>query len=298
LKNIDKKVGTRLKLLRGLVNLNRTAASKILKIPEITLRKWELGNSRLTSEGVKRCVSAYRAHGLVVKSEWLLFGQGEKPFKLELSKLENIDNSVDLEMLKVMNDKSGDFFSYIDKDEKFRLANSRYETIFNKPISEVIGKSLKETIGLQGYNVCKPFVNLALSGRNVQFEYPWEFQPNQYRYLKLEYLPHKNIDGTVVGFFSFIEDVQPKFNSNTLSSILPYIENKPSKYVHSIFIDCFNLVNKYLEFFEVQFTEYELFEITQNVYKKAMQSKSIKVEKYIKKIIESAIDSGVLKTIS
>lgn len=298
MKNIDKKVGTRLQLIRGLVNLNRTSASKLLKIPEITLRKWELGHSRLTSEGVRRCISGYRAHGLIVKSEWLLFGQGEKPFKLELSKLDNIDNSIDLEILKVINDKSGELFSYIDKDEKFRLANNRYENLFNCSVKDIVGKGLKEIIGLQGYNVCKPFISLALSGHNVQFEYPWEFQPSKYRYLKLEYLPHKNTNGDVVGFFSFIEDAQPKFNNSKLSAILPYIENKPGKYVHSIFNDCFNLVYKHLEFFEVQFTEYEIFEITQNVYKKTLQSRSLKVEKYIKKIIESAIDSGLMKVSS
>ncbi|WP_154699524.1 hypothetical protein, partial [Legionella pneumophila] len=48
-------------------------------LPEVTLKSWENGTTKLTQSGAQRCVEAYRNEGLIVSEDWIMEGIGLDP---------------------------------------------------------------------------------------------------------------------------------------------------------------------------------------------------------------------------
>lgn len=76
--------GERLKSLRRLLRVTRAYLQAKYGLPEVTLKSWENGASRLTESGAERCVEMYRQEGLIVNLEWIMHGLGLDP-KLTVS---------------------------------------------------------------------------------------------------------------------------------------------------------------------------------------------------------------------
>jgi len=73
--------GQRLKHIRSLLRLTRSYLQDKYGLPEVTLKSWENGTTKLTSSGAQRCVDAYRNEGLIVSIDWILNGIGLDPKK-------------------------------------------------------------------------------------------------------------------------------------------------------------------------------------------------------------------------
>ncbi len=71
--------GERLKYLRGLLRLSRAYLQEKYGIPEVTLKSWENGTTRVTDAGVKRCIESYRNEGVIVSEDWVFVGTGMPP---------------------------------------------------------------------------------------------------------------------------------------------------------------------------------------------------------------------------
>ena len=80
--SIEKKLATpadRLKYLRALLRLSRAYIEEKYAIPEVTLKSWENATAKLTLNGLRRCVEAYKSEGLLVGEDWILSGTGLDP---------------------------------------------------------------------------------------------------------------------------------------------------------------------------------------------------------------------------
>ncbi|KTD08531.1 hypothetical protein [Legionella jamestowniensis] len=71
--------GQRLKHIRSVLRLSRAYLQEKYGLPEVTLKSWENGTTKLTSTGAQRCVEAYRNEGIIVSEEWILEGVGLDP---------------------------------------------------------------------------------------------------------------------------------------------------------------------------------------------------------------------------
>src|SRR3990167_10362757 len=69
----------RIKHLRALLRVSRSFLQDNYSIPEVTLKSWENGTTKLTATAAKRCAEAYRAEGLIVSEDWILSGKGLDP---------------------------------------------------------------------------------------------------------------------------------------------------------------------------------------------------------------------------
>jgi transcriptional regulator with XRE-family HTH domain len=71
--------GARLKHIRSLLRVSRAYLLDKHGIPEVTLKSWENGTTKLTKTGAERCVEIYRSEGMIVSEDWILEGVGIDP---------------------------------------------------------------------------------------------------------------------------------------------------------------------------------------------------------------------------
>src|SRR4051812_43556558 len=98
-------------------------------------------------------------------------------------------------------------FAYVDSEERYRYRNRISEQWWRRSSSEFYGKRMVEVLGEDFYRKLKPWVDKALSGQRVNFEtsFPW---PEGTDHIALvTYVPDKDKDGKVKGFFIRAEDI-------------------------------------------------------------------------------------------
>jgi transcriptional regulator with XRE-family HTH domain len=71
--------GKRLKHIRSLLRISRSYLQEKYGLPEVTLKSWENGTTKLTQSGAERCVELYRAENLIVSEDWIMDGIGLDP---------------------------------------------------------------------------------------------------------------------------------------------------------------------------------------------------------------------------
>jgi hypothetical protein len=223
-KNIHESVdfntmGGRLRYIRFITRLTRKNAQETFGFPPNTLYKWENEKVTIRKSNLQKLLKSYEDIGITCTADWIEYGLGRPPFtnteKLgkHISSLKSNNQKGkkskinDMTHHEFMKDNPNFYTSYVKKDETFAWVDGKYERIFNKPTQEIIGKTLREMIGEQGYRNVKPYIEKVLQGQEVSFEYGWEFEPQQYMQLKLIFHPDRDEEtGAVVGFFSFMED--------------------------------------------------------------------------------------------
>ena len=71
--------GDRLKHLRSILRVSRAYLQEKYNLPEVTLKSWENGTTKLTKSGAERCVEIYRTEGMIVSPDWIIEGVGLDP---------------------------------------------------------------------------------------------------------------------------------------------------------------------------------------------------------------------------
>ena len=97
-------------------------------------------------------------------------------------------------------------FSYVDANERYRYVNRRYEELFKVPVSQLIGKPIKELLGRGPYKATMPYLRRVLAGEAVRFERDLEL-PDGARTFNVKYVPDFAKPGEVRGFFALASDV-------------------------------------------------------------------------------------------
>jgi PAS domain S-box-containing protein len=97
--------------------------------------------------------------------------------------------------------------AYVDRDQRYRFVNSRYEEWLGCRREEIIGRNLKEVLGDSLDEMIRPYVQAVLSGREVRYELDVEVGEGARRHLSIVYVPHFGKDGEILGFFASLDDV-------------------------------------------------------------------------------------------
>jgi diguanylate cyclase (GGDEF)-like protein/PAS domain S-box-containing protein len=101
---------------------------------------------------------------------------------------------------------------HIDRDEKFLFLNTAGASLFGRTQDELIGTSVLEAYGAEQYARFKPYIDGALAGRKVVFEDAIEVKGHA-RHFQCMYMPDKDADGTVNGFYAMAFDITDRKNS-------------------------------------------------------------------------------------
>ena len=115
----------------------------------------------------------------------------------EKEELERLRGSESL--LHLLIDSLPAFVSYIDSDQRYVFANALYAAFFQRKLSEIIGRSVKEVLGDEVYETVRTHIQAALNGlrQNYQYELP---HLGKTRIIRALYVPHIE-KGKVKGLF-------------------------------------------------------------------------------------------------
>jgi PAS domain S-box-containing protein len=97
--------------------------------------------------------------------------------------------------------------SYVDAGQRYRFNNRAYEEWFGIPRAELDGRHISDVLGGQAYEAVRPYVEAALSGREVTYEKQVPCKGGGTRYVSARYVPHFSSDGQVKGFYTLVADV-------------------------------------------------------------------------------------------
>jgi len=98
-------------------------------------------------------------------------------------------------------------FAYVDRDGRYRFVNKQYEQLFGHSDKEIESMSVSALLGLEGYEKVKPYLDKALAGEPVSFEYELEVPGGSLHVLSTRYVPDRSDQGEVIGLFALSTDI-------------------------------------------------------------------------------------------
>ena len=104
---------------------------------------------------------------------------------------------------------------YVDKDEVYRFANQKYRAIFGVEPEQILGKTVREVLGEDGYPSVKAQIAGVLRGEPQHFERPRAGDGGRF-HLLIDYIPDLAEDGTVCGFFAMTVDITARKTAELL----------------------------------------------------------------------------------
>lgn len=126
--------------------------------------------------------------------------------------------------LQMVIDQVPALVSYIDRDHQLVVFNRRlYQEWYGMPAGDLHGKRVDEIVAGDIYDPFRPYVDRALAGETVEYESLVRTTDGSSRWIEAKYLPHRDSDGTVAGFFSLVLDItrrkQRELERNLLTRI-------------------------------------------------------------------------------
>jgi PAS domain S-box-containing protein len=103
--------------------------------------------------------------------------------------------------------------SYIDANQCFQFNNKAYESWFGRPAFAIQSKPVKEILGDAAYGAIQPYIETALSGKFVRFETVIEKSDGTSKSIEATFAPHITGDGRILGFFSLMNDISERKQS-------------------------------------------------------------------------------------
>ncbi|BAQ73848.1 two-component sensor histidine kinase PedS1 [Pseudomonas sp. Os17] len=109
--------------------------------------------------------------------------------------------------IRLITDHVPALIAYLNADLVYEFTNKVYEEWYCWPRGVMLGQSLREVHSEQHYQRLESYVERALAGESVTFEFAETNVNNQERYMLRSYVPNRLANGEVVGIFVLIRDI-------------------------------------------------------------------------------------------
>ncbi len=96
--------------------------------------------------------------------------------------------------------------AYVERDETITFANQNYLDWFRVRKHELIGKRIRNITTPEAYAIIQPRIDKVLTGEVVTYSAGAERDMQEFE-LEVTYVPHKDEQGKVIGFFSVVKDM-------------------------------------------------------------------------------------------
>ena len=96
--------------------------------------------------------------------------------------------------------------SYLDNDQIFRFINKPYELWFERPLSQIIGRNVRDVMGPAMYEVRRPFIERALAGESLSYEADFHRSAGTVQ-TEIVHVPHRDPAGRTVGLYTVVMDI-------------------------------------------------------------------------------------------
>lgn len=107
---------------------------------------------------------------------------------------------------KVLADNVPELFSYIGRDFRYRYTNHAHEDFWQRPITEIVGKSLAEVIGPRRFEVERPHFEAVLRGEEAVYEEEY-VRGDGLHWMQVHLVPQFPQQGEVPGFYRLATDI-------------------------------------------------------------------------------------------
>ena len=113
------------------------------------------------------------------------------------------------EKLRAIADALPVLISYVDKDQIFRFANKAYETWFERPLSAVLGRQVREVMSPAMYEARRPYLERALAGESVSYEVDFVRSTGALA-TQVVHVPHRDASGRTLGVYVVVSDISER----------------------------------------------------------------------------------------
>jgi len=97
--------------------------------------------------------------------------------------------------------------TYVNRERQIEYVNASYERLVQHPRTAMRGLRVDELMAPDSFAELAPRVEQVLDGRHVSFQQSRLLNDGRSRELCIDYVPHRDSDGSIGGFFSVIRDV-------------------------------------------------------------------------------------------
>ena len=97
--------------------------------------------------------------------------------------------------------------SFVDRTLAYRFANAAYRDWLGLAPAMVVGRTVREITGEQGYVARLGAFERAFAGESVRFDLDWPWPDGRRRIADISYIPHQDDSGAVDGFYAFVQGV-------------------------------------------------------------------------------------------
>ncbi|NUQ49528.1 MAG: PAS domain S-box protein, partial [Phycisphaerae bacterium] len=94
-----------------------------------------------------------------------------------------------------------------DRDMRFVFVNRAAAALFGLTPDEVIGRPVAELLGEEAFAIVRPHIERVLKGEAVEYEACVPYKAVGARWLRINYLPHRDASGAVAGWVASIVDI-------------------------------------------------------------------------------------------
>ena len=111
------------------------------------------------------------------------------------------------DLTKMMVDNLPAWLAYLDTEGKYLIINREFSQRFGVSQESAFGKTMKEVLAPEIYEVIKKPLDLALTGQRITFERD-DLAPDGRRgRIQITYAPHLDLSGEMIGLFSIAIDI-------------------------------------------------------------------------------------------
>lgn len=109
--------------------------------------------------------------------------------------------------LRVITDSVPSLIGYVDAERRYRFTNAAYQRWFGLSPEQIRGTAVWEVLGESAYRAILPYIDAALAGQECSWEQEVEYRYGGRRYVQGHFMPNRDAQGQVVGYYSVISDV-------------------------------------------------------------------------------------------
>jgi two-component system CheB/CheR fusion protein len=113
----------------------------------------------------------------------------------------------DAEQLRFVVNAVPALIAYLDQDARYVWANEAYRRWLGHPPDEIPGRHVSEVLGAAAWASVRPYVQRALAGEEVTFDYQLVHDSGLPRDRRVTYVPHRDAGGMVRGFVVLSHDL-------------------------------------------------------------------------------------------
>jgi len=108
---------------------------------------------------------------------------------------------------RLIMDAAPALIAYVDAECRYRRVNRQYERRFGRPAEEIEDRYVWDVVGETDWEEVRPYVNRALAGEAVTFEWQLPYSNGERRWALFNYSPDFDASGRVCGFVVHTVDI-------------------------------------------------------------------------------------------